>query len=96
MEWEEEYNAQFDYLKLCSEIDDSRYTRSDYFDTSMTRAGTRIMYDKMFCQVKNFIIEQRKQAKLEVLDEVLRLDKVVMNDKAWIRLVDIEKVKSEL
>ena len=46
--------------------------------------------------IRDFIIEQRKQAKLEVLDEVLKLDKVVMNDKAWIRLVDIEKVKSEL
>jgi len=45
----------------------------------------------------NSIIEQRKQAKLEVLDEVLELESCFQtHNDMWIRASDIEKLKESL
>lgn len=50
---------------------------------------TQVVYNDVVQAIMN-------NAQREILDEVLNLDKVVMNDKAWIRIVDIEKLRESL
>ena len=72
-EMDKAFNEEFDYLKLCSLITDSRYTNDSMFNTYDVKVGTRIMYDNMYGKLLTFIHDsldaEKKTLDIKIADE---------------------------
>ena len=73
-EIDKKFNKDLDYLKLCSEITDSRYTNDVIFNTHDVKCGTRIMYDNMYGKILTFIHQALDEEARIIYEAVIKTE----------------------